>query len=117
MLRYALERYAAEHGGQYPVDDVAKQLTYYSDYQGISMSLTKDVANGVVYGPYLKAIPPLPVGSKKGATGIYESSNTGELPPEGVASDGWFYNSVDQVFKANLADIDVDDDGFRYNTY
>ena len=60
-MRSALELYQTEHGGAYPSSTSAatflNQLTQYTDASG-SAQATKDTTH--IYGPYLKAVPPLP---------------------------------------------------------
>jgi prepilin-type N-terminal cleavage/methylation domain-containing protein len=84
VLRSALELYATEHGGSYPaVGDVVVALTGYSNEQGTAFATTKDSSTGVILGPYLRAIPPLPVYCpRRGETGI-----AGEDGP----TVGWIY--------------------------
>ncbi len=117
VMQKAIELYAAEHGGKYPSEDVVHQLTEYSDSTGNSTNATKDTAVGIVYGPYLKKFPPLPVGSKKGAVGVFHIDDGAALPPGGMVDDGWWYNSVTQEIRANLPGADQDSDGDAYNTY
>lgn len=117
VLRNAIELYAAEHDGKYPSAEIGNELTQYSNFTGTVTSATKNTGNGVVYGPYLNDIPVLPVGSKKGTTAIYFTNTGGELPPQGAAPQGWFWNGTDQVLKANLPPTDLDDDGIPYNSY
>ena len=117
VLRNALELYAAEHDGKFPDAGIGTQLTQYTDMSGLA-SLTKDPATGRVFGPYLKEIPPLPVGSKKGARDIVVDTIAGSLPT-GAGSEGWWYNSADTIIRANLSvgAPNQDDDGVDYNTY
>ena len=63
-LRNSIELYAAEHDGNYPGATIAAQLTQYSNFTGGTTSVTKTATE--VYGPYLKDIPPQPVGTNKG---------------------------------------------------
>ena len=68
-LRNAVELYRAEHEGAFPtVAGFVNQMTLFSDTAGTSTAAAADVGNGIVYGPYLKGIPALPVGAKKGST-------------------------------------------------
>ena len=60
-----------------------------------------DVASGRIYGPYLRAIPSLPLGSRKGTTGF------GDTPP-GSADVGWFYDGTTGKIWAAL-DLDEQD--------
>ena len=69
------------------------------------------------YGPYVKKIPPLPLGSRKGATGVFITSDPSASPQAGPATDGWWYNTTMHVFRANLPDEERDDRGTSYNDY
>jgi len=109
VLRGALDRYAAEHGGVYPTNkDIVKQLTRYSDLNGVTMT-TKD--DNHLLGPYLRSVPPLPVGQKRGATGIDEQSKAGS---GGV---GWIYDETTGAICANCTDTELDSRDIRYNSY
>src|SRR5262245_42185590 len=62
VLRSAIDLYASEHGGTFPAAaTIATQLTQYSDDAGAT-SATK--TGNYIYGPYIRSIPPLPVGAK-----------------------------------------------------
>ena len=70
-MRQAIDMYVNEHGGAYP--DAAKitdQLTKYSNADGSVTAAAKDTTNQIIYGPYLRSIPPAPVGSLKGQSTI-----------------------------------------------
>lgn len=105
VLRNAIDLYAAEHGGDFPeLNTFANQMLGYTDYQG-DISTTKTTTH--IYGPYLRAIPQLPVTPEKGSTVI-----TGTLNTVGA---GWVYEESTGTITANSA---ADDDtGRAYNTY
>ena len=109
-LRSALELYQTEHGGTYPsatsAATLALQLTTYTDNSG-GTSATKDATH--IYGPYLKAVPSLPVGTNKGASTF---TITG---PAGTGTFGWYYDGT--TFWANNPNSDVDVRGTQYNAY
>ncbi len=118
VLRNAIELYRAEHGGNWPAGtaaEVTAQLTEYSDNQGVT-NATKDVATGKIYGPYLKAVPPLPLGSKKGDNTISVVSGAADVPPSADTA-GWWYNSATGEVRANLADTETGDENQAYNAY
>ncbi len=117
VLRNAIELYTAEHDGKAPTASITQQLTQYSNFAGTGFSVTKDPASGLVYGPYLKEVPPMPVGAKKGETGVHITAVAADVPPQGAVTDGWWYNSATQDLRANLVAGDVDDDGVVYNSY
>jgi prepilin-type N-terminal cleavage/methylation domain-containing protein len=113
VLRNALDLYATEHGGTYPAFATFEtQLTQFTDSAG-TPSATK--TSTAIYGPYLRKIPPLPVGPA-----TYKNSTTvvdGSSGTPGASAGGWFYNASTGEIKANLADAQVDAANTKYNTY
>ena len=107
ILRSAIEVYAAEHEGIYPTDDIIEQLTMSTDIDG---DFTQDA--DAIYGPYLKEIPVLPVGTRKGNNGINTSGGS-----PGVGTEGWLYNTTTNEIRANLADTEIDPLQQPYNDY
>ena len=108
-LRKAIELYRAEHEGSFPtVAKFVEQMTQFSNVAGTSFAANADVANGIVYGPYLRAIPPLPVGDNKGATGVAFNH---------ASFVGWYYTAATGEIEANTDDTEVDKDGKKYNEY
>jgi prepilin-type N-terminal cleavage/methylation domain-containing protein len=109
-MRSALELYQTEHGGTYPSTTSAatflNQLTQYTDASG-SAQATKDTTH--IYGPYLKAVPPLPVGTNKGLSTV---TVTG---PAGTGTFGWYYDGT--TIWANDPTSDADVKTTPYNTY
>ncbi len=119
VLRNAVELYASEHTGDFPgakksdgsgsagaAADLTNQMTMYSKGNGETKA-TRDVANGFVFGPYLrKGMPPLPVGTNKGMTTVkFDSTNT--PPAVSVSSgEGWVYNPTTGDIIANANDND-----------
>ena len=107
ILRNALDLFATEHDGKYPAAaDVVNALTMYttSDYTSattLDPNKDKNTTTGRIYGPYLRVIPPISVGPKKGKFGIAEVS--GASGPE-VA---WIYNPADGTIKANHSGLDT----------
>jgi prepilin-type N-terminal cleavage/methylation domain-containing protein len=105
-LRNAIDLYAAEHGGAFPTaTDVNTQLTQYTNISG-AVSATKTTTH--IYGPYMRSIPPLPVGTKKG------SATIAALDGAGV---GWIYNAADGTIKSNTVDSEKDEADKSYNQY
>ncbi len=89
-LRGAIDLYAAEHQGAYPsVGDFVDQLTLYSDASGAT-SATK--TGDFIYGPYLRSIPPLPVGTNQGNSGVAAADGAGV---------GWLYNETAGTIVSN----------------
>lgn len=108
-FQQALELYQVEHDGAAPdADDIAQQLTQYTDADG-NVSAVKD--NKHIYGPYLAAIPPVSFGPNKGNTAI------GSAPGVNV---GWIYNPATPAIRPNGVawrrstrqyELDLDSDG------
>lgn len=109
VLRKAIELYRAEHEGMFPtVNDFANQMTMFSDIDGDSFNATPDVANGIAFGPYLKAIPALPVGVRKGSTGV------AAVDAPGI---GWIYTEATGKIRANTFVAELDKDLVQYKVY
>jgi prepilin-type N-terminal cleavage/methylation domain-containing protein len=105
-LRNATDLYAAEHLGAYPeADKIADQLTKYTNAAG-AVNDTKTSA--FIYGPYMRSIPPLPVGAKKGKTGI-AAADGDEI--------GWIYNATEGKIRANTTDTEKDEADKLYSAY
>ena len=118
VLRNAIELFAAEHGGTFPsgtAAEVEDQLTLYSDVLGAT-NATKDTASGKIYGPYLKSVPPLPVGTKRGDATLVVVTASDDVPPA-AGTAGWWYNSATGDVRANLADTEAGDEDTPYNEY
>jgi len=89
-LQKAIDLYAAEHHGQYPdTAGIADQLTQYSDMSGHTRAANDSTH---IYGPYLRVVPPLPVGHRKGSNKIAAAD------AEGV---GWIYAQTTGEIRAN----------------
>lgn len=106
VLRNAIDLYAAEHGGTFPATaTVTAQLTTYSNYAGTTAA---SPSGSYIYGPYVRKIPPLPVGAKKGGTGISNADGT---------DVGWIYDPNTGNIESNTTDSEKDASGDAYNTY
>ena len=106
ILRRAIDLYATEHAGTFPTKtDIGEQLTQYTDIWGDFQTATD---NTHIYGPYLRTIPPLPVGQRKGKTGI--SKNAG-------VDIGWVYDEDTGAIRANTLPTETDDTGKKYSDY
>jgi hypothetical protein len=82
--------YQAERGGNLPdATKVVAQLTQYPAATGAA-SASKDATH--LYGPYLRRVPPLPVGARKGQTGIAAADG---------ATIGWIYNATAGMIQTN----------------
>ena len=107
-LRRAIEMYSIEHGGLVPEkkDTIIGQLTQYSDINGNTNATRTGVFQ---YGPYLRAMPVLPVGKNKGSADVRDGGSPGD------GSEGWFYYKNTGAIVANTKDSEVDSTGARYN--
>ncbi len=104
-LRSAIDLYTTEHSGSYPDGtNINAQLTQYSNASG-NVAAAKDT--GHIYGPYLRTIPPAPVGARKGGTTIATAD---------AAGVGWIYDPVQGKITANTT-TEADDAGKLYNGY
>ncbi len=107
VMRSGIDLYSTEHVGDLPtLADIVSQMTQFTDING-NTSATK--GGLFIYGPYLRQVPPLPVGGQKGNTRIKAA------PADGAGGFGWVYTSG-LVF-SNTAAGEVDDSGKPYNTY
>lgn len=106
LLRNAIDIYAAEHSSTYPaVGSIANQLTQYTNETG-EAQVAKDSTH--YYGPYMRSIPPLPVGVRKGCTNIAAAD----------ANDvGWIYTESTGEIRANTAASEKDDANKLYSDY
>ena len=115
VLRNAIELYTTEHGGTLPTGtgaQIADKLTKYTNDAGTT-SDTKSAS--YPYGPYLRKIPPLPVGTKKSLSTIKIAATDTETP--GTTGEAWIYYPTTGEVKANLATTEVDGKDQAYNTY
>lgn len=107
LMRNALEMFQTEHGNSLPtLANFVNAMTQYSDEAGTTFSATKTTS--CIYGPYLRAIPPLPVGADRGKTTVVASL---------AAGNGWVYNATTGAISANCPDAEVDASGKKYNSY
>ena len=112
VLRNAVDLFATEHAGTFPTAaKFSDELVMFTDNSG-GTSTTKTATH--IYGPYLRKIMPLSVGSNKGNDTIADEVGGDTI---GVAGKGWFYNENTGVIKANLPDAEVDASGTPYNQF
>ena len=109
VLRGAIELFAAEHGGKFPkLATIEAQLTKYTDSSNTTAAVdAKDKDHP--FGPYLRAVPPLPVGANKGSTTFTDTMGAGGF--------GWVYDEDTGEVRANCADTELDDADSKYNQY
>ena len=104
VLRSAVELFAAEHDGIYPdATTFEAQLTGKTDITGAPGATAAHI-----YGPYLREIPPLPVGTtRKGSSGVADSD---------AAGVGWIYDGTTHEVRANTT-TEKDAKGVLYSDY
>jgi len=122
VWRSALDLYQTEHNGVYPKDytTIATQLTQFTDGSG-NTAAAKDSTH--IYGPYMRAVPPLPVSDPTGTQTVPKGSNTighcaaGGTPPSSIVTGGfgWVYDAAGNIYPnaGTVADIS----GKAYNQY
>ena len=107
VLRNAIDLYAQEHGGAFPkIADFENRMTMYTDSTNSDTPAATATATQI-YGPYLRAVPALPVGAKKGKNGVAAADG---------ANVGWIYNATTGAITANTT-TEADAAGKLYNTY
>jgi general secretion pathway protein G len=119
VFRAAIDLYQTEHLA-YPASnagdtatDFQRQLTHYTNAAGLSNAgATADASHPL--GPYMRRLPPLPVGSRKGQITVRIGADT-DLP--GVTSEAWIYYPSSGDMKPNLPDTEADAGGTPYNQY
>ncbi len=120
-IRNAIDMYAAEHGGDFPADQLADtettlidQLTKTTDGNG-AVGTTAGVH---IYGPYLRGgFPVLPVCNRKGDKTVSLIA-AGPPAPTGLpAGTGWVYAKDTGEFAPNCAAGEQDEQLVDYNTY
>jgi prepilin-type N-terminal cleavage/methylation domain-containing protein len=90
VLQQAVERYRAEHGGTYPsAAQFAEQLTGYTDVFG-AVSPTRTAPH--IYGPYVRAIPPVPLGPARGSNKVATAA---------APDVGWIYDEAGGEIRPN----------------
>jgi len=106
VWRNALDLYQTEHQGKYPTDNttIVAQLTTYTDING-GTSATQDATH--IYGPYMRSIPPLPVGGSGVSKGSATIGATSGAPAAVVAGGyGWVYDPAGNVYPNTGATMD-----------
>lgn len=108
VLRSAIDLYSTEHDGKFPpAADIVDLLTKYSNADGSETDTAKDVPNGVIFGPYIREIPSLPVGPEKGSTTIAAAAGAGV---------GWVYDETSGKIIPNTG-TETDTRGVLYTSY
>lgn len=112
LMRQALELYAAEHNGSYPlVANMPSALTGYTNSDG---TVGAQGTAGYIYGPYLKTVPALPVGAstERGQTTMSATAGSGVA---WVITTDSATSTMAVDFHANASSKDVN--GTVYSSY
>jgi prepilin-type N-terminal cleavage/methylation domain-containing protein len=109
VMRNAIDLYETEHVGTMPtVAGFHDEMLLYTDIGGTTATAK---GGAFIYGPYLRAVPPLPVGARKGSNSIKAA------PPDGAGTEGWAYDAGTGDIRANCSNLEEDDAGKKYNEY
>lgn len=112
VMRSAIDLFATEHGGAYPsLANLPTAMTQYSNELGTVFSATKTATE--IYGPYMRAIPPLPVGQNKTETGFALISGGFTA----VGNVGWLYDPTSGRVISNTDVGELDAKGVAYSAY
>ena len=107
VLRNAIDLFVAEHDGVFPAAaDCSNALSQYSNKAGDDFVTTRDANH--IYGPYVRQVPPLPVGAAKGNTGIADAAGAGV---------GWIYDASDGSIHSNTTASEKDASDTLYSDY
>ena len=114
-LRGALDLFATENGGNYPAAaDMPNALIGWSNGSG-AVTTVKGTA-GYIYGPYLRTVPPMPVGTANKGSATFVTGTTA-TPPGAAGTSGWYYNTSTFEIKANAGTTEKDVANVNYNAY
>jgi len=101
VVRDAILRYTVEHHNSFPGPDAASfvaQLTLYSDAAGNTNGSRTAV---YLYGPYLRDIPPCPLGHNPGSNKVLVDNGNSPPQPDAGSTAGWLYNANTGEFYPN----------------
>jgi type II secretory pathway pseudopilin PulG len=107
-LRTAIDAFAADHDNRCPWGDaghVVAQLTQFTDRSG---AISSTASKRYRFGPYLREIPPVTVGSKRGLATLQF--------PRQYRQDAWLYDPATGHISANLPN-EFDPAGRSYDSY
>ncbi|MFG0330199.1 MAG: type II secretion system protein [Phycisphaerales bacterium] len=110
VLRQAIDLYAMEHGGAYPTDAASfvAQMTQYTDDSGNARA-SRDATH--IYGPYLAAMPAVPIKPKNGSRTVRGSGSVG------TGAEGWYYYKDSGKIIVNAPPAVTDCEGVAFVDY
>jgi len=97
VMRDAIQRYALEHDGNYPLSLTA--LARYSNKTGTVMAENKTAV--FQYGKYIIELPPCPTGPSKGGKDWVAIGNNPPTVSSPLTNVGWLYHSASGNFWVN----------------
>jgi len=118
VLRNAIDLFQTEHGGIYPSGTTANVKAQLEGYTTEAAVVGVKGDGTAIYGPYLRSVPALPVGTNKGATGFNVAAlATDVFAYSATATHGWWYNSATGDIRANTKGTETDARGVLYSAY
>lgn len=106
VMRNAIDLFANEHANTFPAASTfVAQITTYTDDAGTA-NATK--TSTYIFGPYLREIPALPVGAKRGSKGVAAAD---------AANIGWLYDESTGKITSNTTATEKDARGVKYSDY
>jgi len=110
-IRAYVEVYRNEHDTLPSGENLADQMTKYTNFQGeVNDAETEEFR----FGPYLDQIPPNPL-TKDRTIRFTDDPNQRATP--GDIDAGWWYNELTGAFYADLTGEHVDEQGQPYNRF
>ena len=110
-LRNAIDLYTTEHAGDPPtVANFDNELLVFTDETGDAQA-APDATH--IFGPYLRAVPPLPVIGEGATAGTRGSTNVDSTAATNVA---WIYDPVTGDITANTGTA-ADETGTLFSSY
>lgn len=104
-LRNAIDLFYTEHSNTWPTAAaITDQLTLFSNDAG---GTNTSRSSTHIFGPYVREIPALPVGAKRGSRGIAAADDT---------AIGWIYTESTGAIRANTT-TEADARGVLYSSY
>lgn len=105
-LRDGIQRYRAEHASNPTITRFPLQMTQYTD---AANNVSATPSSTYCFGPYLSAMPALPVGQQSGNT---KTTNINDAP-----GFGWVYDPALGTIRSNTTAAELDSSGTPYRDY
>jgi type II secretory pathway pseudopilin PulG len=108
-LRGAIDAYSADHDGRWPGGDVSNITAQFTQFTDRSGGVSPIRTSRYSLGPYLREIPPLPVGTKKGLATLQLRLQNRQA--------AWVYDPPTGQIWPNTSPGECDASGRSYATY